>query len=155
MSPPTITRLPANVARIRDPRRGAAAVEFALVLPVFIAILMGAIDYGYYFFSDQIVTNAAREGARAGTLVPPAAGSGAAVSAAGAAAAAYLTANGLGCPGGGTGCITATSTTVSDGGGLTTPAVDVVIDYATVSLTGFTGYLLPNKVHAHAIMRWQ
>jgi Flp pilus assembly protein TadG len=140
----------------RDPQRGAAAVEFALVFPLFLALLMGTIDYGYYFFSDQIVTNAAREGARAGTLVTPGVGASAlAVSAAGAAAASYLTSNGLGCPGGGSGCITATSTTVSDLAGINSPALDVVIDYASVSLTGFTGYILPAKVHAHAVMRWQ
>src|SRR5581483_6848955 len=98
----------------RNPQRGAAAVEFALVLPLFLSLLMGSIDYGYFFFSDQIVTNAPREGARAGTLVPPASGSDAAVTAAGAAAAAYLTTNKLGCPGGGTGCITAKATTITD-----------------------------------------
>src|SRR5687767_1529350 len=49
-------------------QRGAAAVEFALVLPLLMALVLGAIDFGYYFFVDQIVTNAAREGARAGTL---------------------------------------------------------------------------------------
>jgi Flp pilus assembly protein TadG len=148
---------PARTQEVRrDRQRGAAAVEFALVFPLFLALLMGTIDYGYYFFSDQIVTNAAREGARAGTLVTPGVGASAlAVSAAGTAAASYLTSNGLGCPGGGSGCITATSTTVSDLAGINSPALDVVIDYASVSLTGFTGYILPAKVHAHAVMRWQ
>jgi len=38
-------------ARASDPRRdsGAAAVEFALVLPVLVLILFGIIDYGLYF----------------------------------------------------------------------------------------------------------
>jgi hypothetical protein len=38
-------------ARAGDPRRdaGAAAVEFALVLPVLVLILFGIIDYGLYF----------------------------------------------------------------------------------------------------------
>ena len=139
----------------RDAQRGAVAVEFALVLPLFVALLMGTMDYGYYFFSDQIVINAAREGARAGTLVPPASGAGAATTAAGAAAAAYLTASGLGCPGGGTGCITATSVNVTDLAGITTPAVDVLIDYPAVSLTGFTKIILPARVRGHAVMRWQ
>jgi len=140
--------------RSRNPQRGAAAVEFALVLPLFLALLMGTIDYGYFFFSDQIATNAAREGARAGTLVPPAAGAGAATGAASAAASAYLAANGLGCPGGGTCGITTTPIDVTDAG-MTTPAIDVVIDYQFVSLTGFTQIILPAKVHAHAVMRWQ
>jgi Flp pilus assembly protein TadG len=38
-------------ARAGDPRRdaGAAAVEFALVLPILVLILFGMIDYGLYF----------------------------------------------------------------------------------------------------------
>jgi Flp pilus assembly protein TadG len=119
------------------------------------ALLMGTIDYGYFFFSDQVVANASREAARAGTLVPPALGAGAATDAALAAAAAYLTANHLGCPGGGTACIAATSITVTDLAGITTPAIDVVIDYPAVSLTHFTAIILPAKVHGHAVMRWQ
>lgn len=53
--------------RLRS-ERGAAAVEFAVVLPVLLAIVFGAIDWGYYFFVREIVVNAAREGARVGTL---------------------------------------------------------------------------------------
>jgi Flp pilus assembly protein TadG len=52
----------------RRGERGAAAVEFALVLPVLMLIVLGCIDWGYYFFVDQIVTNAAREGARSGAV---------------------------------------------------------------------------------------
>jgi Flp pilus assembly protein TadG len=48
--------------------RGAAAVEFAVTVPVLLAIVFGTIDWGYYFFHREIVVNAAREGARAGTL---------------------------------------------------------------------------------------
>lgn len=55
----------------RDPQSGVAAVEFALVLPLFLMLVMGAIDWGWFFHIDQLVTNAAREGARAGTLMPP------------------------------------------------------------------------------------
>jgi Flp pilus assembly protein TadG len=140
----------------RNPQRGAAAVEFALVLPLFMALLMGTIDYGYFFFSDQIVTNAAREGARAGTLVPPAAGADAAKAAAVAAAADYLTRNRLSCPGGGTGCITPTSPTITDVS-ISTPAIDVVISFPAVSITGFTQAvrILPANVRGHSIMRWQ
>ena len=46
----------------------AAAVEFALVLPLLMLLVLGAVDWGYYFWVEQVVTNAAREGARAGTL---------------------------------------------------------------------------------------
>lgn len=50
-------------------RRGAAAVEFGLVLPVLLMILLGIIDYGWVFFNQLQMTNAVREGARAGVVV--------------------------------------------------------------------------------------
>jgi Flp pilus assembly protein TadG len=52
--------------RVRD--RGAAAVEFALVLPLLMLLVLGCVDWGYYFYIDQLVTNGAREGARAGAV---------------------------------------------------------------------------------------
>jgi Flp pilus assembly protein TadG len=46
-----VGRRSSSRARADDPRRdaGAAAVEFALVLPVLVLILFGIIDYGLYF----------------------------------------------------------------------------------------------------------
>lgn len=55
--------------RTRRRGRGAVAIEFALVLPILLILLLGMMDYGWYFFCQLTVTNAAREGARAGTLV--------------------------------------------------------------------------------------
>lgn len=55
---------------------GASAVEFALVLPVFLLILFGTIQFGYLFVVNNAMTNAAREGARAlavGQVAPAAA----------------------------------------------------------------------------------
>jgi Flp pilus assembly protein TadG len=49
----------------RRRQRGAAAVELALVLIPLLVIVLGAIDWGYYFYVRQMATNAAREGARA------------------------------------------------------------------------------------------
>ena len=45
-------------------RRGQALVEFALVLPVFLMILFGIIDGGRYVFQNNVLSQAAREGAR-------------------------------------------------------------------------------------------
>jgi Flp pilus assembly protein TadG len=50
----------------RRRERGAAAVEMALVLPLLIMLLGGIVDYGRYFWTQVQLTNAAREGARAG-----------------------------------------------------------------------------------------
>ncbi|MCA9249286.1 MAG: pilus assembly protein [Planctomycetales bacterium] len=48
----------------RRDRRGAAAVEFALVAPVFFLLVFGMIEYGRMVMVQQILTNASREGAR-------------------------------------------------------------------------------------------
>lgn len=45
-------------------KRGAVAVEFAIVLLVVLIILFGTIEFGWAFFTKAVVTNAAREGAR-------------------------------------------------------------------------------------------
>jgi len=40
-----------------------AVVEFALVLPILLLLVLGTMDYGRMFFTKIILTNAAREGA--------------------------------------------------------------------------------------------
>lgn len=47
---------------------GGAAVEFAILLPVLIAILFGTIEFGLAFYSQEVITNASREGARVGIV---------------------------------------------------------------------------------------
>lgn len=49
-------------------RKGQAVVEFALVLPVFMLMLFGAIEFGRAYYNVHLLTNAAREGARTGAL---------------------------------------------------------------------------------------
>jgi len=48
---------------------GAAAVEFALLLPLLLALIFGGIEYGLVMFNQQVITNASREAARAGIVV--------------------------------------------------------------------------------------
>lgn len=43
-------------------------IEMALTLPVFLAVILGIIEFGQAFMVQQIVTNAAREGARHAVL---------------------------------------------------------------------------------------
>jgi Flp pilus assembly protein TadG len=52
----------------RRNRRGTAAVEFALVAPVFFLLVFGMIEYGRMVMVQQVITNASREGARVGVL---------------------------------------------------------------------------------------
>ena len=48
---------------------GAAAVEFALVLPLLILILFGIIEFGLVLYRQEVITNASREGARYGIVI--------------------------------------------------------------------------------------
>src|SRR5690606_35699930 len=48
---------------------GVAAVEFALVVPLLLVILFGIIDFGFMLYDKAMLTNAAREGARAGIVL--------------------------------------------------------------------------------------
>jgi Flp pilus assembly protein TadG len=50
-------------------QRGAQAVEFALVLPFFLVLLMLTIDFGFLMLNKAVITNASREAARAGSLL--------------------------------------------------------------------------------------
>ncbi|HLE89472.1 MAG TPA: TadE family protein [Candidatus Limnocylindria bacterium] len=50
------------------PQRGQALVEFAFVLLPVLLILVGIIQFGLLFGANVTLTNAAREGTRAGTI---------------------------------------------------------------------------------------
>lgn len=43
---------------------GQSMVEFALILPIFLLILCGIIDFGWLFYNQLSLNNACREGAR-------------------------------------------------------------------------------------------
>jgi Flp pilus assembly protein TadG len=45
-------------------RKGAAIVEFALVLPIFALLLFATIEFGHYFFVEHTLQFATREGTR-------------------------------------------------------------------------------------------
>lgn len=51
-----------------DRARGAAVVEFAVVLPLLLTILFGIIEYGWVFMVRQTLQTAAREGCRIAVL---------------------------------------------------------------------------------------
>ena len=49
-------------------RAGQAIVEFALILPIFLILILSAVDFGRAYLRLHLLTNAAREGARTASL---------------------------------------------------------------------------------------
>lgn len=52
---------------------GAAAIEFALVFPLLLFVVFGAIEFATALYDKTVITNASREAARAGVILrsPP------------------------------------------------------------------------------------
>ena len=74
MKPAPGTDGEARAAR-REPRqslwaseRGAELVEFAFAFPLLLLVMLGIVDFGFMFQRYEVVTNAAREGARVSIL---------------------------------------------------------------------------------------
>jgi Flp pilus assembly protein TadG len=59
-----------NLARRRPPRRGAAAVEMAVLLPLLMLIVLGCVDFGRFAVRYITTTNGARAGAGYGCVNP-------------------------------------------------------------------------------------
>ncbi len=53
--------------KIKD-QKGVAAIEFAIILPVLIVLLFGFIEFSILLYDKAMLTNASREGARAGIV---------------------------------------------------------------------------------------
>jgi Flp pilus assembly protein TadG len=49
-------------------QRGATAVEFAIVFPLLILLMFGIIEFSVILYDKAMITNASREGARAGIV---------------------------------------------------------------------------------------
>lgn len=63
-----LTGTKAALRRFRHTDAGQSLVEFAMVLPFFLVLLFALVDFGRAFYTWLLVTNAAREGARAGAV---------------------------------------------------------------------------------------
>jgi Flp pilus assembly protein TadG len=55
-------------SRPRSGRPGLAAIEFAIVAPLLVLLILGMIEFGRMIMVQQILTNGAREGARKAVL---------------------------------------------------------------------------------------
>lgn len=50
-------------------QRGGAAVEFALIAVLLLSLIFAIIEFGILMFDKHVLTNASREGARAGVVM--------------------------------------------------------------------------------------
>lgn len=57
-----------RLTRAERPDRGAAAVEFALVLPLLLLVVFGLVDFGRALNEQILLGRAAQQGARAAAL---------------------------------------------------------------------------------------
>lgn len=48
--------------------KGVAAIEFALVLPILLLLLIGIVEFSLLLYDKAMITNASREGARLGIV---------------------------------------------------------------------------------------
>ena len=54
--------------RLIKNKKGAAMVELAIILPILLVVLFGIIEFGFILYDKALITNASREGARAGIV---------------------------------------------------------------------------------------
>jgi len=109
-----------RLAKLKN-RRGSELVEFALVMPLLLFIVFGIVDFGLAIFDKAVVTNAAREAARAGIVFAPQRLTAAEI---GAVAQTYCATNlvTFGTPG-------APTVTVTGAGGASGSELTVVVSY--------------------------
>jgi Flp pilus assembly protein TadG len=115
---------------------GVSAVEFGLILPIFMVLILGIIDYGYMYFVHLSMTNAAREGVRVGvTTCTP------------AATATTITNNYLSGVG-----VTATTNVTAPAG----PDWPLQVNVSMTPFRPLIGFVpLPANLTATASMRWE
>ena len=107
-----------------DSERGAAAVEFALLLPLLLMLVLGTIEFGRAYNAQITLTNAARDGVRVMAIANDPAG---AKTAAKNAAASVST------------TIPATDITLSTNACSTGAQVTLTINYKLSTITGIAG----------------
>jgi Flp pilus assembly protein TadG len=103
--------------------RGAELIEFALVLPLLLLVCLGIAEFGFIFMRYEVVTNAAREGARLAVLP------GYATIDVQNRVVAYATAGGIPAAQIGTANVAVTNTTVTVAAGVTVNCRRVTVNY--------------------------
>lgn len=160
-------------ALIRSLRRfvraqsGAEVIEFALTLPLLLLVVLGIIEFGFMFQEYEVVTNAAREGARIAVLPTYSANAGVTqtnvttrinqyLSSAGlSTAAATICGGDMGCPGN---WLPVTDTIIAGTPGLCVKVFPVTVQYQhpvafVRGVTIFFGKTLPTTITLRATAR--
>jgi Flp pilus assembly protein TadG len=127
-------------ARVLHCERGAELIEFALVLPMLLFVLLGIAEFGFMFQRYEVLTNAAREGARIAVLP------GYQEADVKSRVCSYMASGGLpatGCPNPTNPVVTLTSMTVPVSGGpaLQARQVQVVYTHSYMFIGGVAGLL--------------
>lgn len=127
-------------------RRGANAIEFALTLPAFLALILGAMEYGIIFMTQAGLDNAVSIGCREGAMVDPLIGD-----PIGAADAKVQELSGYWC------AETACDIEVIDSGGATVPArtLECRISRDTNPVIGFVPAPLTLSSTSQYRLEWQ
>jgi Flp pilus assembly protein TadG len=140
------------IARLRrgGDDAGAELIELAIVLPLLLFVIAGIMDFGFLFQRYEVVTNAAREGARIAVLP------GYAESDVQARVQNYLTVSGL--TDTATTAVTAGTETLPGGMTVTTTAVDVQYPASFFFLGPLAGLVGGDEfdtvtLHANSVMR--
>ena len=60
-----------RLSLLRRKSRGQTLVEFALILPIFVLLLVGIFDFGRAIYAYNTISNAAREAVRVAIVVWP------------------------------------------------------------------------------------
>jgi Flp pilus assembly protein TadG len=136
---------PTAMSSCPEGERGAQLVEFALVAPLLILLLVGIIEFGWLFAQMNEIRHVAQEGARWGAVSHPEV-DGVGVEDWGDLAARACGAANL--PGG-----TAVTITGSEGGGSKGDTAAVTVTASVPSLTGLIDSFLPSGLSNTATFR--
>jgi Flp pilus assembly protein TadG len=52
-------------------QKGQSIIEFCVVLPIMLVLLVGMVEFGIVLYDQEVITNCSRECARTGILLPP------------------------------------------------------------------------------------
>lgn len=128
----------------RRNRRGANAIEFALIAPILFMIMAGVMEYGWFLFNQILLDSAAREGARVGARTEDDSATATLEQEDAAKAAAIAFWDGLGIPG----SPTFTPDTIDSVG------EDLIVVDANMTYTGLIGFTpAPGQVKARVAVR--